>query len=198
MFGSPIFLILVVCAVAVVWPFVTFNRLVALNARVLNAYAQIDVQLRRRYDLVPNLVEVAREYMGHERQTLEAVIFARNSAVKARAAAASNPADAAAMATLSAAEGGVAGALSRLFLVAESYPDLKASRNLAQLSEELTTTENKVAFARQAYNDAVMSLNTGIRSFPAILFAARFGFVEAGMLEAIGAAHERQALAVKF
>ena len=173
-------------------------ELVALSTRVANAYAQIDVQLKRRYDLVPNLVEVAREYMGHERQTLEAVIVARNSAARARAAAASNPADVAAMATLSAAEGGVAGALRRLFAVAESYPDLKASANLAQLSEGLTTTENKVAFARQAFNDAVMGLNTGLRSFPAILFAARFGFTEAGMLEAIGAVHERQAPAVKF
>jgi LemA protein len=196
--NSPVFLFLLVCAVGLGWLVVIFNRLVALNARVANAYAQIDVQFKRRYDLIPNLVEVAREYMGHERQTLEAVIVARNSAARARAAAASNPADAAVMATLSTAEGGVAGALRRLSAVAESYPDLKASANLAQLSEELTSTENKVAFARQAFNDAVMNLNTGVRSFPAVIFAARFGFKEAGMLEAIGAANERQAPDVKL
>lgn len=152
-----------------------YNRLVNLRARYRNAFAQIEVQLKRRYDLIPNLVETAKAYLKHERETLEAVIAARNAAVAGLKAAASQPGAAAGLAQLASAEGALGGALGRLNVTMEAYPDLKASQNLQQLTEELSSTENKVAFARQAYNDAVMEYNAYRQSFPAVVLAANFG-----------------------
>jgi len=153
-----------------------YNRLVALRNRYQNAYAQIDVQLKRRYDLIPNLVETAKGYIRHERGTLEAVIAARNAAAAANVKAAQSPGDAAAMKELSGAESALTGTLGRLFAVAEAYPDLKANTTMMSLMEELTSTENKVAFARQAYNDAVMAYNTQRETFPTNTIAAPFNF----------------------
>jgi len=153
-----------------------YNRLVALRNRYQNAYAQIDVQLKRRYDLIPNLVETAKGYIRHERGTLEAVITARNAAAAANVKAAQSPGDSAAMKELSGAESALAGTLGRLFAVAEAYPDLKANTTMMSLMEELTSTENKVAFARQAYNDAVMTYNTQRETFPTNTIAAPFNF----------------------
>jgi LemA protein len=152
-----------------------YNRLVTLKNRFQNAFSQIEVQLKRRYDLIPNLVETVKGYMQHERGTLEAVIQARNQAVGGLERAAANPGDPAAMRALASAEHGLAGALGRLFALSEAYPDLKANQNMAQLSEEITSTENKVAFARQAYNDAVTAYNTYRQTFPPILFANILG-----------------------
>ena len=160
-----------------------YNRLVTLRNRFKNAFAQIDVQLKRRYDLIPNLVKVAKEYIRHERETLEAVIAARNQAVGAVKQAAADPGNGAAMASLAAAEGVLAGTLGRLFALVESYPDLKANQNMMQLSEEMSSTENRIAFARQAFNDAVMTYNTAREVFPAVLFAGIFGFQPAELLE---------------
>jgi len=160
-----------------------YNRLVAGRNRFKNAFAQIDVQLTRRHDLIPNLVETAKGYMAHERNTLEAVIQARNMAVSGLKNAARDPSDPQAMKALAEAEQGLSGALGRLFALSESYPDLKANENMMQLSEELTTTENKVAFARQAYNDSVMQYNTLRESFPNNLFAGWFNFGPAELLE---------------
>ena len=152
-----------------------YNRLVTLKNRFQNLFSQIEVQLQRRYDLIPNLVEIAKGYMSHERETLEAVISARNQAVGALKAASADPGGAAAMANLAQAEQGVGAVLGRLFAVSEAYPDLKANQNMAQLTEELTSTENKVAFARQAYNDSVTEYNTYKQTFPPILFAGLLG-----------------------
>lgn len=152
-----------------------YNRLVTLKNRFQNAFSQIEVQLQRRYDLIPNLVEVAKGYMSHERETLEAVITARNQAVGALKAASAAPGNADAMAGLAAAEQGLGGVLGRLFAVSEAYPDLKANENMAQLTEELTSTENKVAFARQAYNDSATEYNTYKQTFPPIFFAGILG-----------------------
>ena len=152
-----------------------YNRLVALRNRFQNAFSQIEVQLKRRYDLIPNLVETVKGYMKHERETLEAVIQARNQAVGGLQKAAANPGDPSAMLALAGAEGMLSGALGRLFALAEAYPDLKANQNMAQLTEEITTTENKVAFARQAYNDSVTAYNTYRQSFPPILVAPLVG-----------------------
>src|SRR6266498_670432 len=163
----------------VVWAIAIYNGLVALRNRFKNAFAQIDVQLKRRYDLIPNLVEVAKGYMKHESSTLEAVIKARNIALAASQSAAANPADANAMKSLVSAESGLTGALSRLMVVSEQYPDLKANQNMMQLTEELTSTENKIAFARQAYNDSVMTYNTTRETFPNVVFAGMFGFLPA-------------------
>ena len=174
-----------------------YNKLVALRNRFKNAFAQIDVQLKRRYDLIPNLVETAKAYMAHERETLEAVISARNQASTASQQAAANPGNPAAMQGLLGAEGMLTGALGRLFAVVERYPDLKANQNMAQLSEELTSTENKVAFARQSYNDAVMSYNTARETFPNVLLAGPFGFGEAALFE-ITEEGEREAPKVSF
>jgi len=160
-----------------------YNQLVAGRNRFKNAFAQIDVQLTRRHDLIPNLVETAKGYMAHERNTLEAVIQARNMAVAGLKNAARDPSDPQAMKALAEAEQGLSGALGRLFALSESYPDLKANENMMQLSEELTTTENKVAFARQAYNDSVMNYNTLRESFPNNLFAGWFNFGPAELLE---------------
>jgi LemA protein len=152
-----------------------YNRLVTLANRVDNGFSQIEVQLKRRHDLIPNLVETVKGYMKHERETLEAVINARNQAVGGLQTAAKNPADAKAMTAMMGAEAGLSGALGRLFALAESYPDLKANQNMAQLTEEITTTENKISFARQAYNDSVTQYNTYRQTFPPILFAGLFG-----------------------
>ena len=160
-----------------------YNRLVSGRNRYKNAFAQIDVQLTRRHDLIPNLVETAKGYMAHERETLEAVINARNAAVSGLKAAAQDPTDPAAMKRLSEAEQGLSGALGRLFALSEAYPDLKANENMMQLSEELTTTENKVAFSRQAYNDSVMDYNTLRESFPNNFVAGWFGFRGAELLQ---------------
>ena len=181
-----------------IWVVSLYNGLVTLRNRFKNAFAQIDVQLKRRYDLIPNLVETAKGYLAHERQTLEAVIAARNSAVNANQKAAANPADGAAMTQLAAAEAGLSGALGRLFALAEAYPDLKANQNMMQLSEEITSTENKIAFARQAFNDAVMEYNTGIESFPQNVLVGMFQFAPAKQLEAIEAPEERKAPKVSF
>jgi LemA protein len=185
-------------AVVVFWAIGAYNRLVDLRNRFRNAFAQIDVQLKRRYDLIPNLVETARAYMKHERETLEAVIKARNSAVTANAAAAANPGNLAAMQGLTSAEGALAGALSKLFALAEAYPDLKANQNMMQLSEELTGTENKIAFSRQAFNDAVMTYNTAAQQFPSSVIAGMFSFTPAELLQATESADERKAVRVQF
>ncbi|MDR1010914.1 MAG: LemA family protein [Opitutaceae bacterium] len=160
-----------------------YNKLVGLRNRFKNAFAQIDVQLQRRYDLIPNLVETAKAYMKHERETLEAVIAARNTAYAASKTAAANPADAGAVRSLLQAESGLGGAMSRLMVVMEQYPDLKANQNMMQLSEELTSTENKVSFARQSYNDAVMTYNTQREVFPSVIFAGMFGFTPAELFK---------------
>jgi len=175
-----------------------YNRLVALGNRYKNAYSQIDVQLKRRYDLIPNLVEVAKGYIKHERETLEAVIKARNSAQSAAQAAAAAPGNPAAMQSLGAAEGALTGVLGRLFALAEAYPDLKANTNMLSLQEELSSTENKVAFSRQAFNDAVMEYNTKRESFPDTIFAGMFGFGPAELLAATESAEERKAPKVSF
>lgn len=174
-----------------------YNRLVQLRNRFKNAFAQIDVQLKRRYDLIPNLVEVAKGYMSHERETLEAVIQARNQAATAEKAAAGNPADAEAIGGLMAAERTLTGALGRFFALSEAYPDLKANQNMKQLSEELSSTENRIAFARQAYNDSVMTYNTARESFPSNVVAGMFQFGEARLLEFDTTEH-REAVQVKF
>jgi LemA protein len=153
-----------------------YNKLVTMRNRYKNAYAQIDVQLKRRYDLIPNLVETAKGYIKHERETLEAVTAARNIAYAASKVAATNPGDASAMKNLASAETGLGGTLSRLMMVSEAYPDLKANQNMMQLTEELTSTENKISFARQAYNDSVMTYNTDREVFPSNLIAGMFNF----------------------
>ena len=174
-----------------------YNSLVTLRNRYRNAFSQIDVQLKRRYDLIPNLVETAKGYMRHERETLEAVINARNSALTASQRVAVSPGDATAMGGLNLAESQLSGALGRLFALAEAYPDLKANQNMLSLQEELTSTENKVAFARQAFNDAVTSYNTGIQKFPNNLVADMTGFAPAQLFEA-ESPKEREAPRVAF
>ena len=198
---SPTLIVLGVLALIVVilglWAVGIYNGLVTLRNRFKNAFAQIDVQLKRRYDLIPNLVETAKGYLKHERETLEAVIKARNIALAASQTAAANPADANAIKGLAAAETGLAGALSRLMVVSEQYPDLKANQNMMQLTEELTSTENKIAFARQAYNDSVMSYNTSRETFPNVIFAGMFGFLPAELFK-IEDPTERNAPKVSF
>jgi len=174
-----------------------YNSLVTLRNRFKNAFSQIDVQLKRRYDLIPNLVETAKAYMKHERETLEAVIQARNQAVTAEGRAAANPADANAMKGLMGAEAVLTGAVGRLFALMESYPDLKANQNMAQLTEELTSTENRVAFARQAYNDAVTEYNISREKFPNVIIANSMGFTAAQLFE-VETKEERQAPKVTF
>lgn len=174
-----------------------YNKLIGLRNRYMNAFAQIDVQLKRRYDLIPNLVETAKGYMKHERETLEAVIEARNQASRVEQRVSANPGDAAAMRDLMGAEQVLTGSLGRLFALSEAYPDLKANRNMAQLQEELASTENKVAFARQGYNDSVMRYNTARESFPTNILAGMFNFEPAASW-VIEAPEERSAPRVSF
>jgi LemA protein len=191
-------IVILVLIVLVVFYFIgTYNRLVTARNAFKNAFAQIDVQLTSRYDLIPNLVETVKGYIKHERETLEAVILARNSAFAGLKAAAADPANAAAVQKLSGAEAQLGGALGRLFALAEAYPDLKANQNMMQLSEELTSTENKVAFARQAYNDAVMSYNNAREVFPGSIVAGMYGFQPAQMLD-IAKPEAREAPKVSF
>ena len=181
-----------------IWAVTVYNGLVALRNRFKNAFSQIDVQLKRRYDLIPNLVESVKGYMAHERGTLEAVVKARGSAVTAAQAAAARPGDPAAMQGLSQAEGALGGALGRLLAVFEQYPDLKANQNVLGLQEELTSTENKIAFARQAYNDSVMEYNTQRESFPSVVLAGPLGFGPAELLQSTESPEERKAPKVSF
>ena len=176
-------IVLIVIVLIVLFVVGLYNGLVTARNGYKNAFAQIDVQLTRRHDLIPNLVETAKGYLAHERQTLEAVITARNAAVAGLKAASANPGDAAAIQQLAGAEGALSGALGRLFALAEAYPDLKANRNMMQLSEELTSTENKVSFARQAFNDAVMGYNNKREMFPGSIIAGSFNFAPAQLLD---------------
>lgn len=195
---NAIWIILLIVLTLIVLAILIYNRLVASRNKVSNAFAQIDVQLKRRYDLIPNLVETARAYMAHERSTLEAVVEARNKAQSASQTASQHPNDSQALASLVSAEGVLSQSLGRLFALAEAYPDLKANQTMMQLSEELITTENKLSFARQAYNDAVMVLNTAIESFPAVLMAGALGFSKAPVLQPLESAIERQSPVVKL
>ena len=199
MSGSTLGFIVTVVLIAglVFWVVRSYNRLVAYRNRFKNAFAQIDVQLTRRYDLIPNLVETAKAYMKHERETLEAVIAARNQAQSAARQASARPDDAHAIQQLTGAEGLLTGAMGKLFALMENYPDLKANQNMMQLSEELTSTENRVAFARQAFNDAVMLYNTIRESFPDNLIAGNFRFLPAQSLD-IEDAKKRQVPKVAF
>jgi LemA protein len=190
--------LLVLIALVVFWAIGAYNRLIGLRNQFKNAFSQIDVQLKRRYDLIPNLVETAKAYMKHERETLEAVIAARNGAVTANASAAADPANAAAMQGLVTAEGALRSALGRLFALAEAYPDLKANQNMMQLTEELTGTENKISFARQAFNDSVMSYNTAVEQFPSNVIAGAFGFGQAELLQATESPEEKKPVRVQF
>ena len=195
---APLAVSALVALAAIVWAIATYNALVALRNRFRNAFAQIDVQLKRRYDLIPNLVEIAKGYLKHERETLEAVIAARNQALGAAEALAKRPGDPSAAHAFDAAETGLVGMMTRLMAVAEKYPDLKADGQMARVSEELTSTENRIAFARQNFNDCVTAYNTKRETFPASLVAGAFGFSEAALLEAIADASERAAPQVKF
>jgi LemA protein len=186
-------------AVALVaWAVAIYNALVTLRNRYKNAFAQIDVQLKRRYDLIPNLVETAKGYMKHERETLEAVIKARNAAMVAAQAAGANPGNPALMQQLSQSEGALGGVLGRLLALAEAYPELKANQNMLALLEELTSTENRVAFSREAYNDSVMEYNSKRESFPDRILAGAFGFGPAELLQATETAEERRPPKVAF
>ncbi len=192
-----IIIFLVVVVLVIVYFIASYNGLVALKNRFKNAYSQIDVQLKRRYDLIPNLVETAKGYLKHERETLEAVIKARNSAVDASRQASSDPGDETAIKGLVGAEAALTGALGKLFALSESYPDLKANQNMMQLMEELSSTENKIAFARQSFNDAVMAYNTRIESFPDNIMAGMFQFKHAA-LWTVEKPEEREAVKVSF
>lgn len=187
-----------VLALLVCWAVGAYNRLVRLKNLIANAFGQIDVQLKRRYDLIPNLVEVARKYLAHESQTLEAVIAARNQARTVEQAAASSPLNAGALSALAGAEQVLGGALGRLFAVAEAYPDLKADQSMRDLSEELSSTENRIGFARQAYNDNVLEFNDAAAQFPALIVARLFGFLPQAMLESTTSDAERQALRIEI
>jgi LemA protein len=182
----------------IAWAVAMYNRLVSLRNRYQNAFSQIDVQLKRRYDLIPNLVETAKGYLQHERSTLEAVIAARNQAVTAAGRAGQNPGDPEAMKQLSGAEGALTSVLGRLFALAEAYPDLKANQTMAALTEELTSTENRIAFSRQAFNDAVMGYNTARETYPSAIIANSMGFAPAQLLEATTRSEEREPVRVSF
>jgi len=190
-------ILLVIVVVLAFWIVGIYNGLVTARNAFKNAFAQIDVQLQRRFDLIPNLVETAKGYLGHERETFEAVTAARAAAMSGLAAAKANPGDPAAMAELGKAEGLLNGALGRLMVSVEAYPELKASQNMMQLSEELTSTENKVAFARQAYNDSVMGYNNRREMFPGSIIANSSGFLPASLLEITEPA-KREAVKVSF
>ncbi|TVR54121.1 MAG: LemA family protein [Puniceicoccaceae bacterium] len=193
----PLIVFLVLLLLVVFWAVGIYNKFVRLRNRFKNAFAQIDVQLKRRYDLIPNLVETAKGYLKHERETLEAVIQARNAAQAAGQKAAAHPEDASAVKGLMGAEAALTGTLGRFFALAEAYPDLKANQNMMQLTEELSSTENKIAFARQAFNDAVMTYNTHRETFPNNIFAGMFNFQEAQLFQ-IESAAEREAPKVSF
>ena len=196
--GTVLFLVFLGGIILVIFFFVSiYNKLILLRNRFKNAFAQIDVQLKRRYDLIPNLVETAKGYLKHEREVLEAVIKARNQASNAMEKVSADPANSEAMQGLMGAESTLTGTLGRLFALVESYPDLKANQNMMQLSEELTTTENKVAYARQAFNDAVMTYNTTREVFPNSIIANMFSFKEAQLFE-IKIEAEREAPKVSF
>lgn len=190
-------ILLIFLVILIVFLIARYNKLVTLRNRFKNSFAQIDVQLKRRYDLIPNLVETAKGYLQHERQTLEEVVAARNQASSAGQKAASDPSDASAIKGLMGAESVLSGALGRLFAVVEAYPDLKANQTMRALMEELTSTENKISFARQAYNDSVMVYNTARETFPDLLIAGPFGFKEAQLFE-ITKPEEREAQKVSF
>jgi LemA protein len=194
----PMLVILAIIVLLIIVIVSIYNGLVTYRNRYKNAYAQIDVQLKRRYDLIPNLVETAKGYIKHERETLEAVIAARNTAMAAAKTAAGNPGDPGAMTSLAGAEGMLNATLGRLMAVAEAYPDLKANQNMMQLSEELTSTENRISFARQAYNDGVTAYNIAREKFPSSIIAGMFNFAVAQLLEATESAEERKAPKVSF
>ncbi|HET8865735.1 MAG TPA: LemA family protein [Gracilimonas sp.] len=194
---TAIIILVIILVIVIAWSVSIYNKLVTLKNRLKNAFAQIDVQLKRRYDLIPNLVETAKSYMEHERETLEGVIQARNQAQQAEQKAADQPGDPEAMQNLMGAEQTLTSSLGRLFALSENYPDLKANQNMMQLSEELTSTENKVAFARQAFNDAVMNYNTYREKFPNVLFAGALGFSPAQQFK-IDSPEEREAPKVSF
>ena|SRR5436190_16528005 len=196
--GIGVWVFLAIIVGLVLWAIGIYNGLVSLRNRFKNAFAQIDVQLKRRYDLIPNLVEAVKGYMKHERETLDAVIKARNTAQAAAQTAGASPGDPAAMQALGQAEGQLSASLGRIFALAEAYPDLKANTNMLNLQEELSSTENKVSFSRQAFNDAVMSYNTQRESFPANIFAGMFNFGPAELLQATESAEERKAPKVSF
>ena len=185
-----------VLAVLVFWAVGAYNRLVRLKNTIANAFGQIDVQLKRRYDLIPNLVEAARTYLSHERETLEAVITARNQAKSASDVARSRPSNALAVTTLAVAEQALTNSLGSLFALNEAYPELKADKTIRELSEELTSTENKVTFARQAFNDAVLDYNNAQGQFPALLVAKVFSFAPSAMLQATESAEERKTVRI--
>ncbi len=188
----------VVLVTLALWLLAAYNRLVRSRNEIANAFAQIDVQLKRRYDLIPNLVEVARKYVQHERDTLEAVIAARNTAKSAGDAARAKPADAARIGALAGAEGALAGAMKQLAVVVEAYPELKADATLRELSEELGHTENRIAFARQAFNDSVLDYNNAAQQAPTNIVAGLFGFKQAALLEATSSDAERSAVRVNL
>ena len=190
--------LIAVCAVLLFWAVGAYNRLIRLKNIIVNAFGQIDVQLKRRYDLIPNLVEAAKKYLLHERETLEAVIAARNQARAASDAARNRPTHAPEVLALAAAEQALGSSLQRLFAVAEAYPELKADATIRELSEELTSTENKIAFARQAYNDSVLDYNTAQAQFPTLLIARVFGFAPSAILQATESAVERQAVRIQI
>jgi LemA protein len=189
---------LAVAAVVLFWAVGVYNRLVRLKNAIANAFGQIDVQLRRRYDLIPNLVEAARKYLAHESQTLEAVIAARNQARTAEQTAAGSPLNAGALGALMGAEQVLGGALGRLFAVAEAYPELKADQTIRELSEELSSTENRVGFARQAYNDHVLEFNDAAAQFPAMIVARLFGFLPQAMLASTTSEEQRETLRIQL
>ena len=195
---NTISVIAVILAALLIWGVLTYNRLVGLRNRIPNAWAQIDVQLKRRHDLIPNLVEVTERYLKHEQGTLQSVIAARGQAAGLLDAARANPASAAAISALAAGETALMGSLGRLMAVAENYPELKADQTMRELSEEITSTENRVGFARQAYNDAVLDHNNAVQAFPAVLIARLMGFAPAAPLQSTTSEAERAAPQIRF
>lgn len=195
---TALIVLLAIVLLFVFWAVGAYNNLVNLRNRFKNALAQIDVQLKRRYDLIPNLVETAKGYIKHERETLEAVIAARNQATAANVKAVGDPTNAAAMQQMAAAEGALTSTLGKLFALSEAYPDLKANQNMMQLTEELTSTENRIGFSRQAYNDSVMAYNTATEQFPGSIIAGMFAFRPAELLQSTESPEERKAVKVSF